>query len=69
MIFATQGKGSLADGIEMNELYGGARISYIFTEIFGRSLQVPSTSIYNRMPVAGSMKWQIKFQYNILHSI
>ena len=24
----------------MNELYGGARISYIFTEIFGRSLQV-----------------------------
>jgi dynamin 1-like protein len=36
---AVEGKGSLADGIEMNELYGGARISYIFTEIFGRSLQ------------------------------
>ena len=35
-----KGKGSLTDGIEMNELYGGARISYIFTEIFGRSLQV-----------------------------
>mmetsp|Transcript_91179 Transcript_91179/g.181818 ORF Transcript_91179/g.181818 Transcript_91179/m.181818 type:complete len:546 (+) Transcript_91179:587-2224(+) len=37
-----EGKGSLADGIEMNELYGGARISYIFTEIFGRSLQAMS---------------------------
>lgn len=35
---AVEGKGSSADGIEMNELYGGARISYIFTEIFGRSL-------------------------------
>ena len=37
---AVEGKGSSADGIEMNELYGGARISYIFTEIFGRSLMV-----------------------------
>lgn len=36
---AIEGRGSLAEGIEMNELYGGARISYIFTEIFGRSLQ------------------------------
>jgi dynamin 1-like protein len=36
---AVEGKGSLADtGIEMNELFGGARISYIFTEIFGRSI-------------------------------
>jgi len=32
------GRGSSADGVEMNELYGGARISYIFNEIFGRSL-------------------------------
>eukprot|EP00614_Pseudopedinella_elastica_P027250 CAMPEP_0172635434 /NCGR_PEP_ID=MMETSP1068-20121228/199318_1 /TAXON_ID=35684 /ORGANISM="Pseudopedinella elastica, Strain CCMP716" /LENGTH=519 /DNA_ID=CAMNT_0013447641 /DNA_START=110 /DNA_END=1666 /DNA_ORIENTATION=- len=39
---AVEGKGSLADGIEMNELYGGARISYIFTEIFGRCLQAMS---------------------------
>mmetsp|Transcript_2885 Transcript_2885/g.3989 ORF Transcript_2885/g.3989 Transcript_2885/m.3989 type:complete len:698 (+) Transcript_2885:16-2109(+) len=36
---AVEGKGLFSDGIEMNELYGGARISYIFTEIFGRSLQ------------------------------
>mmetsp|Transcript_17925 Transcript_17925/g.36371 ORF Transcript_17925/g.36371 Transcript_17925/m.36371 type:complete len:776 (-) Transcript_17925:35-2362(-) len=35
---AVDGKGSSADGVEMNELYGGARISYIFNEIFGRSL-------------------------------
>lgn len=32
------GRGSSPDGIEMNELYGGARISYIFHEIFARSL-------------------------------
>jgi dynamin 1-like protein len=35
---AVDGRGSSADGVEMNELYGGARISYIFNEIFGRSL-------------------------------
>ena len=35
---AVDGKGTSADGVEMNELYGGARISYIFNEIFGRSL-------------------------------
>jgi len=35
---AVEGKGSSDNGIEMNELYGGARISYIFNEIFGRSL-------------------------------
>jgi len=33
---AVEGKGSSDNGIEMNELYGGARISYIFNEIFGR---------------------------------
>mmetsp|Transcript_18890 Transcript_18890/g.35006 ORF Transcript_18890/g.35006 Transcript_18890/m.35006 type:complete len:769 (-) Transcript_18890:96-2402(-) len=37
---AVDGKGSSADGVEMNELYGGARISYIFNEIFGRSLMM-----------------------------
>ena len=30
---AVDGKGSSADGVEMNELYGGARISYIFNEV------------------------------------
>ncbi len=32
------GKGSSPDGQEMNELYGGARISYIFHEMFAQSL-------------------------------
>jgi Dynamin central region len=36
---AVDGRGSSPDGIEMNELYGGARISYIFHEIFARSLE------------------------------
>ncbi|CAM9322451.1 unnamed protein product [Ectocarpus sp. 6 AP-2014] len=35
---AVDGRGSSPDGIEMNELYGGARISYIFHEIFSHSL-------------------------------
>tara|TARA_B110000971_G_C19675537_1_gene348655 strand:- start:110 stop:547 length:438 start_codon:yes stop_codon:yes gene_type:complete len=35
---AVEGKGASDSGVEMNELYGGARISYIFNEIFGRSL-------------------------------
>ncbi|CAM9678280.1 unnamed protein product [Scytosiphon promiscuus] len=35
---AVDGRGSSPDGIEMNELYGGARISYIFHEIFSQSL-------------------------------
>lgn len=35
---AVDGRGSSPDGIEMNELYGGARISYIFNEIFSASL-------------------------------
>lgn len=32
------GKGSSSDGLEMNELFGGARIGYIFNEVFVRSL-------------------------------
>lgn len=32
------GRGTSSDGIEMNELYGGARISFIFNDIFVRSL-------------------------------
>lgn len=32
------GKGTSADGVEMNELYGGARVSFIFNDIFVRSL-------------------------------
>ncbi len=32
------GRGSSPDGQEMNELYGGARISYIFHEMFSQSL-------------------------------
>lgn len=35
---AVEGKGFTQDGVEMFELYGGARINYIFTEIFGKSL-------------------------------
>ncbi len=35
---AIDGKGTGDSGVETNELYGGARISYIFNEIFGRSL-------------------------------
>ena len=35
-----EGRGSGPDGaVEMAELYGGARISYIFNEVFGRSLR------------------------------
>ncbi|KAG5186926.1 Dynamin central region-domain-containing protein [Tribonema minus] len=36
---AVDGRGSSPDGIEMNELYGGARISYVFHEVFARSLE------------------------------
>ncbi len=32
------GRGSSPDGQEMNELYGGARISYIFHEMFAQSI-------------------------------
>ena len=32
------GRGSSADGVEMNELYGGARVSFIFNDIFVSSL-------------------------------
>jgi dynamin 1-like protein len=32
------GKGSSPDGLEMNELFGGARIGFIFNEVFVRSL-------------------------------
>ncbi|CAM9648816.1 unnamed protein product [Chrysoparadoxa australica] len=35
---AIDGRGSAPDGIETNELYGGARVSYIFHEIFAQSL-------------------------------
>jgi hypothetical protein len=30
---SVDGKGSTAEGVEMNDLYGGARISYIFNEV------------------------------------
>lgn len=33
------GRNHALNGVEMNELYGGARISYIFNEIFSKSLQ------------------------------
>jgi len=36
---AVDGKSTSNRGIEMNELYGGARISFIFHEIFRRSLE------------------------------
>ena len=32
------GRGSSPDTMEMTELYGGARISYIFHDIFAQSL-------------------------------
>eukprot|EP00586_Coscinodiscus_wailesii_P012910 CAMPEP_0172496952 /NCGR_PEP_ID=MMETSP1066-20121228/94707_1 /TAXON_ID=671091 /ORGANISM="Coscinodiscus wailesii, Strain CCMP2513" /LENGTH=741 /DNA_ID=CAMNT_0013269509 /DNA_START=71 /DNA_END=2296 /DNA_ORIENTATION=- len=32
------GRGSSPDGIEMNELFGGARVAFIFNEVFVRSL-------------------------------
>lgn len=38
MCSAVEGRGFTQDGVEMVELYGGARINYIFTEIFGKSL-------------------------------
>ena len=34
-----EGRGSADKAIEMCELYGGARIAFIFNEIFGRSLR------------------------------
>lgn len=33
------GRHNSGDGVEMTELYGGARISYIFNEVFSKSLQ------------------------------
>ncbi|TYZ60815.1 hypothetical protein PybrP1_012595 [[Pythium] brassicae (nom. inval.)] len=33
------GRNHALNGVEMNELYGGARISYIFNDIFAKSLQ------------------------------
>src|SRR5690606_38294388 len=33
-----EGRGSTHGGLEMTELFGGARISFIFNHIFGRSL-------------------------------
>lgn len=36
---SVDGRGSSEGAVEMAELYGGARISYIFNEIFGRSLR------------------------------
>jgi len=33
-----EGKGTSSEGAEMNELYGGARISFIFNDVFARSL-------------------------------
>jgi len=36
---AIDGKSTSSRGIEMNELYGGARISFIFHEIFRKSLE------------------------------
>lgn len=36
---AVQGAGTSSNGVEMMELVGGARVSYIFNEIFGRSLR------------------------------
>lgn len=33
------GKGSTDEAFEMSELHGGARISFIFNEIFGRCLR------------------------------
>lgn len=33
-----EGKGSSHEGLEMNELFGGARIGFIFSEVFVRSL-------------------------------
>uniref|UniRef100_K3XBJ4 Dynamin-type G domain-containing protein n=1 Tax=Globisporangium ultimum (strain ATCC 200006 / CBS 805.95 / DAOM BR144) TaxID=431595 RepID=K3XBJ4_GLOUD len=33
------GRNHALNGVEMNELYGGARISYIFNDIFSKSLQ------------------------------
>lgn len=34
------GRGSTQGVLELNELYGGARISYVFNEIFGRKLKI-----------------------------
>lgn len=34
-----EGRHRSINGIEMNELYGGARINYIFNEVFAKSLQ------------------------------
>jgi len=36
---SVDGRGSADGSIEMAELYGGARISYIFNDVFGRSLR------------------------------
>ncbi len=36
---AVDGRGSPSRNVELNELYGGARISYIFNDVFGRSLR------------------------------
>jgi len=33
-----EGRGSSCDGVEMDEMYGGARIAFIFNEVFVRSL-------------------------------
>ena len=41
------GKGSTDGGVEMNDLYGGARISYIFNEVrmCARLRSIPSSSL------------------------
>lgn len=33
-----EGRGFTSNGVEMSELFGGARINFIFSEIFGKSL-------------------------------
>ena len=42
------GKGSTDGGVEMNDLYGGARISYIFNEVrmYTPALTLPSSCFF-----------------------
>ena len=36
---SVEGRGTTDDKVEMTELYGGARLSYIFNDVFAKSMR------------------------------
>jgi hypothetical protein len=44
---SVDGKGSTAEGVEMNDLYGGARISYIFNEVKPIHICISVVALYS----------------------